>query len=159
MWLTDKDIPKLIKMFSLCLSYLLGYQCANNWDRFSLQRRVRWEKFNVFYLRNTKNLSTLKRQMIREITNGNFRNCIHPTFMGNSEVNGCKWPSRFCFLSMRKVRWIPPLKYLKKLKQFRGLCKNRMLLVRFIIFQTLFSKGILIFVGVWRQCRVSLLRW
>ena len=21
--------------------------------------------------------------MIREITNGNFRNCIHPTFMGN----------------------------------------------------------------------------
>ena len=29
MWLTDKDIQKLIKMFSVCLSYLLGYQCAN----------------------------------------------------------------------------------------------------------------------------------
>ena len=48
------------------------------------------EKFNVYVLRNTKNLSTLKLQIIREITNGNFRNCTHPTFMGNSEVNGCK---------------------------------------------------------------------
>ena len=93
--------------------------------------------FNVFYLRNTKNLSTLKLQIIREITNGNFRNCTHPTFMGNYEANGCKWPSRYCFLSMRKARWIPPLKHLEKLKQFRGLCKNRILLVRFIIFQTL----------------------
>ena len=95
--------------------------------------------------------------MILEITNGNFRNCTHPTFMGNSEVNGCKWPSRFCFLATRKVRWTPLLKYLKKLKQFRGSCKNRILLVRFIIFQTQFSKGILTFVGPWRQCRVSLL--
>ena len=41
---------------------------------------------------------------------------------------------------MRKARWIPPLKYVEKLKQFRGLCKNRILLVRFIIFQTLFEK-------------------
>ena len=63
--------------------------------------------------------------------------------MGNSVVNGCKWPSRFRFLSMRKARWIPPLKYLEKLKQFRGLCKNRILQVRFITFQTLFSKEIL----------------
>ena len=44
---------------------------------------------------------------------------------------------------MRKARWIPPLKYLEKLKQFRGLCKNRILQVRFITFQTLFSKEIL----------------
>ena len=44
-----------------------------------------------------------------------------------------------------------------KLKQFRELCKNRTLLVRFIIFQILFSKGILTFVGPWRQCRVSYL--
>ena len=120
MWLTDKDKPKLIKMFSVCLSYLLGYQCANNWDRFSLQRWVRWEKFNVFYLRNTKNLSTLKRQMIRERTNGNFRNCTHPSFTGNSEINGCKWPYRFCFLSKRKARWLPLLKYLKKRNSFAG---------------------------------------
>ena len=35
--------------------------------------------------------------------------------------------------------------------------KIKILLVRFIIFQTLFSKGILTFVGPWRQCRVSLL--
>ena len=48
------------------------------------------EKFNVYVLRNTKNLSTLKLQIIREITNGNFMNCTHPTFMGNSEVNGCE---------------------------------------------------------------------
>ena len=108
-----------------------------------MQRWVRWEKFNVFYLHNTKNLSTLKLQIIREITNGNFRNCTLATFMGNSVVNGCKWPSRFRFLSMRKARWIPPLKYLEKLKQFRGLCKNRILQVRFITFQTLFSKEIL----------------
>ena len=45
----------------------------------------------------------------------------------------------------------------RKLKQFRGLCNNRILQVRSIIFQTLFSKGILTFVGPWRQCRVSLL--
>ena len=44
---------------------------------------------------------------------------------------------------MRKARWIPPLKYLEKLKQFRGLCKNRILQVRFITFQTLFSKEII----------------
>ena len=127
-----------------------------NYERFSLQLSPLRE-VQCFHLRNTKNLSTLKRQIIREITNGNFKNCTHPTFMGNSEVNGCKWPFRFCFLSMRKARWIPPLKYLEKLKQFRGLCKNRIPLVRFIIFQTLFSKGILTFVGPWRQCRVSLL--
>ena len=28
-WLTDKVIQKLIKIFSVCLSYLQGYQWAN----------------------------------------------------------------------------------------------------------------------------------
>ena len=46
-------------------------------------------------------------------------------------------------------------KILRKLKQFRELCKNRTLLVRFVIFQILFSKGTLTFVGPWRKCRVS----
>ena len=80
-----------------------------------------------------------------------------PYVYGEFWSKWCKWPSRFCFLSLRKARWNPPLKYLEKLNQFHGLCKNRIPLVRFIIFQTLFSKGILTFVGPWRQCRVSLL--
>ena len=29
MWLTDKDIQKQIRIFSACLCFLLGYQCAN----------------------------------------------------------------------------------------------------------------------------------
>ena len=45
----------------------------------------------------------------------------------------------------------------RKIKTVRGLCNNRILQVRSIIFQTLFSKGILTFVGPWRQCRVPLL--
>ena len=60
-----------------------------NYERFSLQLSPLRE-VQCFHLRNTKNSSTLKRQIIREITNGNFKNCTHPTFMGNSEVNGCK---------------------------------------------------------------------
>ena len=61
------------------------------------------------------------------------------------------------FPSVCKKLKIPPLKYPKKLNQFHRLCKTRILLVCFIIFQTLFSKGIVTFVGPLSQCWVLLL--
>ena len=45
----------------------------------------------------------------------------------------------------------------KKIKTVSWVMQKSNTRVRFIIFQTQFSKGILTFVGPWRQCRVSLL--
>ena len=43
---------------------------------------------------------------------------------------------------MRKVRWIPPLKYLKKIKTVSRVMQKSNATGSFIIFQTLFSKGV-----------------
>ena len=68
---------------------------------------------NVFYLRNTKKFVDTETSDNSWNNEREFQELYTPYVYGEF---WSKWPSRFCFLSMRKAPWIPSLKIPRKMK-------------------------------------------